>query len=156
MMDDKENVARLLKSVWVCDGELSPAAFNLRPHMRETYISVLRESCDSFPDDVKTVAHGKYPALYARLNVGELRRLEVESLEDEVCFDVKEVDNAYLMSHAGVFIYINKQQIVGGEPFESYELKHGISADSILLSIREVLAEYAKNKIVKNFKDNNI
>ena len=37
-MADNENVARLLKSVWICDGMISSAAFNLRPQIRETYI----------------------------------------------------------------------------------------------------------------------
>jgi len=147
MMDDKENVARLLKNLWFYDGELSPAAFNLRPQIHESYISVLRESCDSFLKDVKVVTHGKCPVLYARLNVGELRGLQVDSLEDDVCFDVKIVDNTFLSSHAGIFIYINSQQIVGGEPLESYELRHGVSADSVLLLIREVLSDYARNKL---------
>lgn len=148
-IDGSENVARILKSAWVFDGEVSPSAFNLRPHIHETYISVLREACDSFCTDVKDVAHGKLPVRYAQMNVGELRQLQVDALEDEVNFDVKAVDNLRLLSHAGIFLYINYKQIVGGEPFESVELKHGMPADSILMAIRETLSEFAKKNIVE-------
>lgn len=48
-MDDyKGNVARLLKSIWISDGVVSSAAFNLRPQIHETYISVLRSEAESF------------------------------------------------------------------------------------------------------------
>lgn len=144
-----ENVARVLKSVWLCDGELSPAAFTMRPHIHETYISVLKETCNSFKEDIKTVTHGKFPVSYASMNVNELEQLKVDAVEDDVRFDVYTVDNDYLLSHAGIFIFINEQQLVGGEPFESLELQHGTSADSILLSIRETLADYAKDHIVQ-------
>ena len=39
------------------------------------------------------------------------------------------------------------QKIVGGEPFDALELKYGTSADSILLTIKETLADYAKKGI---------
>ncbi len=146
-MDAQENVARVLKPIWVCDGEISPAAFNLRPHIRETYISVLRESCETFMNDLKVVMRNASPVSYAEMNIAELRGLTVDSLEDDVTFDVNEIDNQSLQSHAGIFIFINGQQIVGGEPFESLELEYGTSADSILLTIRETLAGYAKKNI---------
>lgn len=148
-IDGSENVARILKSAWVFDGEISPSAFNLRPQIHETYISVLREACDSFSPDVKEVAHGKFPVRYAQMNVGELRKLQVDALEDEVNFDVKAVDNIKLLSHAGIFLFINYKQLIGGEPFESVELKHGMPADSILMTIRETLSEFAKKNIVE-------
>lgn len=153
-MEGQENVARVIKSVWLFGGELSPAAFNLRPHIHETYISVLRESCDTFVDDVKTVTHGKLPVVYASMNVADLRNLQVETIEDTVGFDVILVDNQNIQSHAGIFIYINEQQLVGGEPFESLALQHGVSADSVLLSIRETLADYAKEHIMQISAEN--
>ena len=83
------------------------------------------------------------------MNVGELRKLQVDALEDEVNFDVKAVDNIKLLSHAGIFLFINYKQLIGGEPFESVELKHGMPADSILMTIRETLSEFAKKNIVE-------
>ena len=41
-MDGQENVARVLKSVWMFDGELSPAAFNLRSHIHEIILQEIR------------------------------------------------------------------------------------------------------------------
>lgn len=147
-LDGNENVARVLKSVWYFDGELSPSAFNLRPQIHETYISVLRKSCATFSNDIDIVTCGKRPVYYADMNVEELRKLQVDALEDEVNFDVKAVDNLKLVSHSGIFIYLNYKQLVGGEPFESLELNNGTPADSILLTIRETLSEFAKRNIV--------
>lgn len=56
MVEITENVARPLKPVWVYGGIVSSAAFNLRPHIHETYISVLRESIDSFTADAQSVS----------------------------------------------------------------------------------------------------
>ena len=134
-MEGQENVARVIKSVWLFDGELSPAAFNLRPHIHETYISVLRESCDTFVDDVKTVTHGKLPVIYASMNVADLRNLQVETIEDTVGFDVILVDNQNIRS-------------------SDLALQHGVSADSVLLSIRETLADYAKEHIMQISAEN--
>jgi hypothetical protein len=96
-----------LRQHGVYEGEISPSAFNLRPHIRETYISVLREICDTFSTDITEVVHGKSPAFYAKMNVDELRKLQVDTIEDSVNFDVRVVDNLKLQSHAGIFIYIN-------------------------------------------------
>ena len=126
MVDVKENVARVLKPIWVCDGIVSSAAFSLRPHIHETYISVLREAVDSFSDDALKVSKN-IPISYASMNVGKLGHYKVEGIDDEVAFEVTETDNASLKSHAGIFISINNQRLVGGEPFESIELKRGKS-----------------------------
>ncbi len=71
MIDTTENVARLLKSVWLYDGIISSAAFNLRPHIHETYVSVLREAVSTFYDDAKRVSK-KDVVSYASINKGEL------------------------------------------------------------------------------------
>lgn len=146
MLDIKENVARLLKPIWVCNGVVSSAAFSLRPHIHETYISVLRETVDSFSDDAQKVSKNS-SITYASMNVGELGCHKVEGIEDKVAFDVTETDNASLKSHAGIFISINNQMLVGGEPFESIELKRGKSADDVLLIIRKSLARFASNRV---------
>ncbi len=148
-LDGSENVARVLKTAWVYDGEISPSAFSLRPHIRETYISVLRELCDTFSNDLAEVVHRRSPVYYAKMNVGELRNLHVDTIEDDVYFDVKAVDNLKLLSHSGIFVYMNNIPLIGGEPFESFELKRGMPADSTLMTIRETLSEFAKKSIVK-------
>ena len=72
-MDNSENVARLLKDIWVSEGEVAPAAFTLRPNLHETYISVLREELPSFRQDALDVSHKKN-VRYASLNAGELEK----------------------------------------------------------------------------------
>jgi len=146
-LDDKEDVARVLKPIWLCEGVVSPSAFNLRPHIHESYISVLRHTHAAFVKDVYAVARGQKQISYALTNTGELRQLQVDAIEDKITFDVAAIDNQQLTSHAGVFIYVNNQQVVGGEPFESLDLKHGVSVDSVLLSVRDTLADYAQNNI---------
>lgn len=147
-MADNEDVARLLKSVWICDGMISSAAFNLRPQIRETYISVLRENTDTFNADVKKV-YKKMPVSYALMKTEDIRNLKTENLEDDIKFDVKAVDNENIKSHAGIFITINGQKLVGGEPFESLEIKRGTSADCVLLEIRKTIAKFASKKILQ-------
>ena len=54
-----EDVARILKGIWLTEGEIAPAAFTLRPNIHETYISVLRESMPTFRQDAFIVARKK-------------------------------------------------------------------------------------------------
>ncbi|MCR4558975.1 MAG: hypothetical protein K5685_02765 [Bacteroidales bacterium] len=58
-------------------------------------------------------------------------------------------DNENIKSHAGIFITINGQKLVGGEPFESLEIKRGTSADCVLLEIRKTIARFASKKILQ-------
>ncbi|MBQ7513459.1 MAG: hypothetical protein IJS95_03610 [Prevotella sp.] len=73
-MESTENIARLLKSIWVNNGIVSSAAFNLRPHIHETYISVLRESVESFADDA---------LLDIRKSLARLASQKIRYLEDK-------------------------------------------------------------------------
>ena len=145
-MAEKENVARLMKKIWICDGVISSAAFNLRPQIRETYISVLRECVDTFLIDIKKICK-ESPVIYALMSTDDIQSLSIEALEDDIKFSVKVVDNMNIKSHAGIFITINGQQLVGGEPFESLEIKHGMSADCVLLEIRKAIAKLASKNI---------
>lgn len=70
-MDDyKGNVARLLKSIWISDGVVSSAAFNLRPQIHETYISVLRSEAESFSKITRRNFHH-----YQRTTIGRGRTI---------------------------------------------------------------------------------
>lgn len=145
-MAEKENVARLMKKIWICDGVISSAAFNLRPQIRETYISVLRECVDTFAIDIKKICK-ESPVIYALMGTDDIQSLRIDTLEDDIKFSVKVVDNINIKSHAGIFITINGQQLVGGEPFESLEIKRGMSADCVLLEIRKAIAKLASKNI---------
>lgn len=145
-MENNENVARLLKSIWIYNGVISSAAFNLRPQIKETYISVLKESAETFGTDLVKICK-QPPVIYALMNVGEFASLKVENIDDDIQFSVKDVDNEHIKSHAGIFVTINGQRLVGGEPFESLEMKRGVSADAVLLEIRKSLAKFASENI---------
>jgi len=51
MIPNEEFLARILKPNWISMGKVSSAAFSLRAHINESYISVLREQCESFNKD---------------------------------------------------------------------------------------------------------
>ena len=139
-----------LRQHGVYEGEISPSAFNLRPHIRETYISVLRECMETFALDIKKICK-ELPVDYALMPINSVKSLKIVSIEDDIKFSVKAVDNATIKSHAGIFITINEQQLVGGEPFESLEIKRGKSADCVLLEIRKAIAKLASRNI-KSFE----
>ena len=52
-IDSEENVARLLCSEWVDNGDISVDAFALAPN--ETYLSVNRPAVDTFRSDVEKI-----------------------------------------------------------------------------------------------------
>ena len=145
---DDEHVARILKSVWLYDGVVSPAAFHLRPSIKESYVSVLREDMDSFQNDLKKVTHDKNGS-YMSMSVSDIHQLTVPTLEDKVLFHVLEQPSNSLPSHAGIYIKINDQYLVGGEPFESLAVKKGIPGASVLLEIKRALADLGKKNIIQ-------
>ena len=71
MISGEENIARILKPNWLIMGKVSSAAFNLRPQISETYISVLRENEDSFKEDAKKVSKEKV-ITYASMEAKEI------------------------------------------------------------------------------------
>lgn len=142
-----EDVARLLKKCWVYDGKISPTAFSLRPGLRETYISVLRESLDTFREDAIRIVRGKEGVLYATLNVEELENKKGGSEKEQVSYVVKGVDNDTFKSHAGIFITVNGHCAIGGEPFQVFIKEEGVSESAILQDIGKTLATIAEKNI---------
>jgi len=136
-----ERVARVLKPSWLYKGEIAAAAFNLRPTLKETYVSVLREHIPTFEQDAKTVCKEKKNILYASIKVDELEERKETVAEQTVTFQIKETDNDTLKSHAGIFIAVNGHNIVGGEPFESYIKESFVSENDIILEISKRLAK---------------
>lgn len=148
-INDKEDVARMLKDIWFCDGEVSPAAFFMRPHLAEFYLSVLREGCESFSQDASIVVRGRCDARYASMNVAQIRNINFSADIDFTSVDVFSIDNRTLKSHAGIFLTFNGQTIVAGEPFESFVPVKGMSSEDAMFDIGEQLAFLARNSIRK-------
>lgn len=147
-MDSSENVARLLKDIWVSGGEIAPAAFTLRPNLHETYISVLREQAPTFRQDALDISHKKI-VRYASVNAEELVKRNDSILKENVTYSIKAIDNNKYKSHAGVFVAINGHNIVGGEPFQQYIRQRGVAEDMLLIGIAERLAYISRNNIKK-------
>lgn len=138
-----EDVARLLKPVWIDEGEIAPAAFTLRPNVHETYISVLRESMPTFRQDAFDVTRKKNVYL-ASLSAKELSAKTDTIQKETITYEVFATDNDRLKSHAGIFIAVNGHNIVGGEPFQKYMRQRGVAEEILLIDISEKLARMAK------------
>ena len=95
IIPSSENVARLLSSEWVVEGELQHTAFMLKAG--ETYISVNRPAIDTFQHDVASFlsAHHNFCVAEtddsyqcAMLNVGDVREINVVYKEKTMDIDV--------------------------------------------------------------------
>lgn len=142
-----EQVARLLKKCWVCEERISPTAFSLRPGMRETYVSVLRESLPTFREDAIKIVKGKEGTPYATLFVSEVENKKDCFKKEVVSYEVKVVDNNVFKSHAGIFIGINGHCIIGGGSFQTFIKEEGVSESAMLQHIGRALAAIAEKNI---------
>ena len=152
MIEDTENVARILHRKWVIDGILQHYAFVLRRN--ETYISVNRLAVSSFDDDVASFVES-HPDFYANknnteylralVNVGEVRQTEVKVNETRLNIEVEvEPRDVFTKSHAGIFTRYEGQNIKVGETLSIEPLKEAISSDDILLEVRSRLLDLSQ------------
>lgn len=141
MIRDHENVARAIFSPkMVYEGHILPAAFELRPQINEEYISVMRMAIASWKDDLLRIPQRNNRRLYgyAEMNVGDIRGIRKEN----VTYGVKPCENGAVKSHAGIFVTVNKEKLIGGRALLSIDDKN--AQDFILLSIRQELAKIAQ------------
>ena len=146
MIDGKENVARALFSPrMIVDGVLQPETFKLRSSISEDYLSVMRMIFASWMDDIKQIPQRKNRILYgyATLNVKEIRDIKLKN----VTYDVKDCSQNSIPSHAGIFITVNGENLVGGQPLKS--VQDGASQDFLLLAIQRELVEIAQKAVCK-------
>lgn len=141
MIPDSENVARAIFSPrMIVDGEIQPEAFRLRASISEDYLSVMRVAIPSWMDDIKLIPQRQNRQLYgyAEMNVGDIRGIQMNNAK----YDVRELLNETLASHAGVFIFVNGENLVGGKHIES--IQNGEEQDFLLLAIQRELVEIAQ------------
>lgn len=141
MISNQENVARAVFSPkMIYRGRILPATFELRPHIGEEYISVMRMVFNSWKEDLIKIPQRKNRILYgyAEMNVGEVRSIK----KPNVIYDVKVCDNDTVESHAGIFITVNNEKLIGGRLLVS--IKDKAAQDFILLSIRQELVKIAQ------------
>jgi len=146
MIDGKEDVARALFSPrMIVDGVLQPETFKLRSSISEDYLSVMRKFFASWMDDIKKIPQRKNRVLYgyATLNVKEIRDIRLLN----VTYDVKDCSQNSTPSHAGIFITVNGEKLVGGQRLKS--VQDGCSQDFLLLAIQRELVEIAQKAVCK-------
>ena len=141
MIDDNEIVARAIFSPrMIVNGEIQPEAFCLRPSIKEEYISVMRMSFPSWADDVKNIPQRKNRKLYgyAEMGVDAIRNIQLKG----VVYDVKECASDSFTSHAGIFISVNGENLVGGKILTT--ITPGIEQDFLILAIQRELVDIAQ------------
>lgn len=149
---DSESVARILSRLWVIDGVILHMAFTLRTN--ETYISVNRTAVSSYQNDVNSFvsSHTDFYAddrhtTYQRalLNVGEVRAMDVTIGGKPLDIDVEvEPRDSFTKSHAGIFTRHNGKVLKTGAALSVEGLEKNVSADDVLLEVRNELLELAK------------
>lgn len=141
MIEDKENVARAIFSPkMVINGEIQPEAFRLRASISEDCLSVMRMSFPSWIDDIKRIPQRKNRKLYgfAEINVGEIRHIHLQN----VSYDVLECHSESAPSHAGIFISVNGENLIGGKCMKMTE--PDMEQDFLMLAIQRELVDIAQ------------
>jgi len=144
MVEDSESVARAIFSPrMVVNGEIQPEAFCLRASIQEEYLSVMRTSFPSWIDDVKSIPQRKNRKLYgyAEMGVKDIRTIRLKG----VVYDVKECASSDSPSHAGIFITVNGESVVGAKTLTT--IAPGIEQDFLLLAIQRELSDLAQKGI---------
>ena len=144
IVSSNENVARILASDWIVDGEIQHTAFMLRP--AETYISVNRPAIETFANDIASFisCHPNYCVSgtsdsynAAILNVGDIRAIDVEHEGKVIDINVEvEPREIHTKSHAGIFTRFHSENIKNGKILKYGPTAEDISADMILLDVR--------------------
>lgn len=140
MVDDNEKCVRVLRSVWIRNGVVAASAFNLRPALHETYISLLRKAMPSFKDDILLITKDD-PIITASLLTRDVRVLK---FDNDTFLDISEVDNQKLKSHCGLFIFINNHRIAGDSPVTD---SVGKSVEVTLLKLKLAIAKMASEHV---------
>lgn len=149
MILDSELVAHVIfPPQMILDGRVMPAAFVLRSSINEEYLSVLRISIPSFNQDMKKLLYGRKRSFYgfAVMKVNDIHSINLREGDSVLTCRVKATNNEHFKSHAGIFVYMNDEQITGTKSFES--LAKGGTQRHLLLAIRYRLAEIANNGLV--------
>lgn len=143
MIERQENVARAIFSPrMIVNGELQPEAFRLRGLLNEEYLSVMRMVIPSWKEDIKAIPQRKNRKLYgyAELNVGEIRDIRLKS----ITFDVRECPQSGTLSHAGIFISVNGERLVGGVRLNGMD---SMEQDFLVLAIQRELVDLAQKNL---------
>lgn len=149
IIQDSEDVARLVDNEWIVNGRLQLTAFALR--RGETYISVNRMLAPSYNEDVRIfiLTHPFYSNTNGYYNRAVLLVKDIRSIAVVIDGAVLSVDvevearSRNIASHAGIFVRHNDKNIKTGNQVVIKKQSLGISADDILLDVRMSLLRIA-------------
>lgn len=152
LIDDSEDIARIVSSEWIVDGQLQQTAFTLNPN--ETYLSVNRPLIDTYDDDVRSFVstHEKFKfnegTSYKRalLSVSEVRAIQMfDDKNEKLNIDVEvEPRAAHTKSHAGIFVRSGATNIIPNRQVPEELASKVLSSDIILQDVRWELLELAE------------
>ena len=158
VIQQTENVARILNPDWIEDGVLMHEAFML--NIGESYISVNRPVIDSYADDVvdfirkhPDFSFGENSYKRALLHVSDICAIDVslEGISAKINVEVEPRDS-HTNSHAGIFTRINNLNIKRGQTLKVVPQSDGVSADTIFLEVRMALLDLSKVETCSNEK----
>ena len=145
LVNNSETIVRVLfPKDMIVDGLIIPAAFRLRSYKQEGYISVFRQSVDSFTSDIRTFDKGRNLPC-ASMNTGEIRTLYLSIGNLEAKYDVIAYPSPTVLSHGGIVVFLNGEQLQGGcEADLIRKLKADMPEQMLLLAIRKELVKLAQ------------
>lgn len=149
MIDNAESVVRVLFPNKILRGKVMGGAFSLRAQRAEEYISVFRYAGLTFNDDIMALDKGRNLDC-AKMQVADIRAIHFEENDNIANCDVVETGNIEKTSHAGITVFINGQQLVGGHESE-IELREGYgdSLDALVLATQHRLAVLAQKGLTQ-------
>jgi|GEM_PF-1991622 len=144
-----ENVVRVIFPLTMMnEGELLPAAFKLRERNdgAEQYISVFRQYSATFIDDILFFDNQRnLPCCI--MNVGEITDTKLQIGANKIKYEVFAVPSAKILSHAGIFTYVNNILVEGDGRGAFSALEIGEEAKYHLVAIRRRLVDIAKKRM---------
>jgi len=142
--DKSENVVRVLFPNKVLNGRVLGGAFALRSHREEKSISVFRTIGKTFAAELLALDKERNLPC-ALMNVGEIDNVRFSSRGNVAWCEVVATEDVGITAHAGIEIYINAQQMVGGHEEDIVmQSETGVSMNVIVLALQHRLAAIAQ------------
>lgn len=148
MVARDEDVVRVLFPNKVLNGRVLGGAFILRSHREEKSISVFRMVGSTFTKELLALDKGRNLPC-AIMNVGEINDVKFHSENNTAWCYVVETGEIANTAHAGIEIYVNAQQVIGGRENEIIlHSETGVSMDVIVLALQHRLANIAQKELI--------
>lgn len=144
-----ETVVRVLFPNKVFNGRVLGGAFVLRGHREEKSISVFRTIGPTFAIELRALDRERNLPC-SQMSVGEIEYVNFTSKENSAWCVVTATCDITDSAHAGIEIYVNAQQVIGGHEDEIVlHNEIGVSMDIISLALQHRLAAIAQRGLTR-------